>query len=139
MRYVVPVVSTTVNSVPVTEAACKSAQATSPSGEVFVHEAPTARVFPLKLAIPPFMLVSSGVAPAYWKVMYGEPGTRYDVMVAEPWKYWTVTAWVSHPVVLWFAKVPGASTKDARQSVCVGCWIDEPSNLREVETPKTTP
>jgi hypothetical protein len=37
------------------------------------------------------MDVNSGVAPAYWNVMYGDPGTRYAVIVAPPWKYWTVT------------------------------------------------
>jgi hypothetical protein len=39
----------------------------------------------------PFWDVNTGVAEEYWKVRYGDPGTRYEVIVDEPVKYCTVT------------------------------------------------
>jgi hypothetical protein len=100
---------------------------------------PTSSVCPLNDLIPPFIDVNSGVAPKYSNVMYGDPGTRYAVMVAASWKYWTVTAWVSKPVALWFAKSPWCSEKDVHQSICVGCLIDVLSNSRLPLIPYTTP
>jgi hypothetical protein len=37
--------------------------------------------------IPPCIDFNDGVALVYWNVIYGDPGTRYAVIEASPWKY----------------------------------------------------
>jgi hypothetical protein len=48
----------------------------------------------------PFMDENRGVASLYSNVTYGDPGTAKNVIVELPWKYWTVTLWVSKAVAL---------------------------------------